>query len=104
MSISIWERKTASPALIRDIRKGVPFFLIGLLLFSAIAAGFHHHADNLPHDDCPVCVASARTPVVSATAGNAPFYGGAVFFETFQHDLFLPFVARALSGTRAPPL
>lgn len=88
----------------RKLRRGVSAFLIGFLLLFALSAGLHHHADNLPHGDCSVCAASAHSPVVSGHAADAPVYRGAVFFGIFQHDLFLPFVARALSGIRAPPL
>jgi hypothetical protein len=62
-------------------KKSYISFLIAVLLFTGLAAGFHHHEDNLIHDDCAVCIAAAQSP--SIAWDNAPQVKGPnVFAET----------------------
>ena len=40
-------------------------FLLASLLLLIYVEGFHHHQDNISHDDCPLCVAAQQVAVVS---------------------------------------
>ena len=79
------------------------FLLTGLLLFSALTIGSHHHSDNAPHDDCSICIASAHSPAVSSSAGNLSAYTIAVFLEVYEKTFYLPIRAEIIYGSRAPP-
>ncbi len=79
------------------------FLLTGLLLFSALTIGSHHHSDNAPHDDCSICIASAHSPAVSSSAGNLSAYTIAVFLEVSEKIFYLPIRAEIIYGSRAPP-
>ena len=79
------------------------FLLTGLLLFSALTIGSHHHSDNAPHDDCSICIASAHSPAVSSSAGNLSTYTITAFLEVSEKTFYLPIRAEIIYGSRAPP-
>jgi len=47
-----------------------PQKLFGLLLLASLfllicVEGFHHHQDNISHNDCPLCMAAQQAAVIS---------------------------------------
>lgn len=85
------------------MRNKLSFLLIGLLLFSSLSIGFHHHDDNKSHVDCPVCITSNHTPVVSNNGNNLFHIEIVLPFKAPEEVLYLPLPEEASSPSRAPP-
>ena len=85
------------------MRNKLSFVLIGLLLFSSLAVGVHHHNDNASHVDCPICIASTHTPAVSNNANNLFHREIVLPFKAPEEVLYLPLPEEASYPSRAPP-
>jgi len=85
------------------MRNKISAILIGLLFFSALATGFHHHDDNKSHVDCPVCIASNHTPAVSDNGANLSHREIVLPFEAPEKIFYLPMPEKVSSPARAPP-
>lgn len=90
---------------LNKLKSRIAFLLIGILFVAGLAAGFHHHDDNiLRHDDCSVCATALHSPAITTGIAGLPVYNNATFLEVISKSLDLPRLVKAGSGTRAPPL
>lgn len=85
------------------MRNRISIFLIGLLLFSVLATGFHLHVDNKPHTECLICVASSHSLAVADNGSNLFHREIVLPFKAQEEVLYLPLPEEVSSPSRAPP-
>jgi len=85
------------------MRNRISIFLVGLLLFSVLATGFHHHVDNASHDNCLICVASSHSPAVADNGSNLFHREIVLPFKAQEEVFYLPLPEEVSSPSRAPP-
>jgi hypothetical protein len=51
--------------ILKPPQKLFGILLITVFLLLICVEGFHHHQDNIPHTDCPLCIAAQQIAVVS---------------------------------------
>lgn len=77
------------------------FLFVYLALLFTIVIPFHHHHDNVSHDDCPICVV-AQQPCISNTVYCPQVLLG-VFLIPFLFLATFKVVSRETLHLRSPP-
>jgi hypothetical protein len=85
--------------------RSLALFLSVLMLVAVLLGSFHHHADELDHRDCAICVVAHHH-----NAGAAAPYPVTLHLPTSYPTLFIPIILAALvirsihsPRDRAPP-
>jgi hypothetical protein len=81
--------------------------LAGLFLFLFLlaiwATGFHHHSDDSPHHDCPVCVASHHFSPATVNSSFFEIHHTGSNYEIPKEPLLYNCTWLTLLTSRSPP-
>jgi hypothetical protein len=84
--------------------KRLPLIFLCIFLFSFLLVPFHHHADHVHYDDCPLCMFSVHN---SAVIPQDDYQISATFFTVNSlhtgKDFFSPCIFKNVLSIRGPP-
>lgn len=89
---------------LKHTHKKAIFFFVAVCLISTLAVAFHHHNDENPHFDCPVCVAgNSFSSAVIEGSTSFVFHSIVTGFQKPEETLFKVLSIFFTYPNRAPP-